>query len=81
MTLDHDDLILLARLLGNHTSSSSSSKIGELANRLLAYSDHAHPGGRNALEPIDLILTPCKWSPGRVIFREKEPSFALPKRK
>jgi hypothetical protein len=70
MTLDHDDLILLARLIGHHTNDRSESKLDKLGNKLLEYAERAHPGGADALEPLDLRLNPCPLYPKRVMFFE-----------
>lgn len=70
MPLDHDDLILLARLFGHHTNDRAYSQLGKLGDKLLGYVDRATPGGSHALEPLDLRLNPCSLYPDRVMFYE-----------
>jgi hypothetical protein len=71
MPITHEDLILLARLLGNHCNDRAETKLCKLTDKLLRYADRTLPGGAEALEPLDLGLIPSKLHPGRVIFFEK----------
>ena len=68
--LEHHELILLARLLGNHCNDRAESNLCKLADKLLGYADRNHPGGAEALEPLDLRLNPCSLYPDRIIFCE-----------
>lgn len=70
MPLDHEDLILLARLLGHHTNGDAYTKLSKVADKLLGYVDRATPGGSHALEPLDLQLRPCSLYPERIMFHE-----------
>lgn len=70
MPLDHDDLILLARLLGHHTNGDAYTKLSKVADKLLGYVDRMTEGGSHALEPLDLRLRTCSLYPERVMFQE-----------
>lgn len=71
MPITHDDLILLARLLGHHCNDRTEAKLCKLADKLLAYADRTLPGGAETLEPLNLGLIRSSLHRGRVIFFEK----------
>ena len=71
MPITHEDLILLARLLGNHCNDRAEAKLCKLADKLLAYADRTLPGGAETLEPLNLGLIRDKFYRGRVVFYEK----------
>jgi hypothetical protein len=50
--LTHEDLIILARLLGCHTTGDG--ELARVADKLMDYAVRTYPGGYAALKPLNI---------------------------
>lgn len=74
MVLEHDDLILLARLLGNHLTGTRGPLV-KVADKLMAYAERMGEWDmydNNSLRPLDLKPASAEFYPGRTMFHEDD---------
>lgn len=72
MVLEHDDLILLARLLGNHLTGVKTP-LTRIADKLLDYAERTgefNPLSNTDLRPLPIEASDSRFYPNRLIIRE-----------